>query len=368
MKLTLTALNHNFIASSANHSRAYFFPIFPPLSETDSFLKLHCGLRAVVSTVVPFKKGRTRLTRAGCCSCFPSVFFEGFVSCFCAFYFLFVCSFVFKHWSQEFRLLGSFPSDHDAAAGAGEWGRATQRRAGLYRPAVRRLRSRPAPLTCAAQPPTCPQQARGQPPVRSLLGSAIGSRRFGPPRPLPERCRVAMARSARPEEVARPAGAWAAGSPWAELGRTRSLPWPQRPARGRRPPTPRRPPLRRRAPTPRFRRRAAAAGAGWSRRRGRWRGTAEASLAPGAGRSSSSTWAAPGEVGGGQARGALRPEGAAGPVGWEPRELGGVQRLCTRYRARPAGLLGRGFGGGTGREDWRVIAAIGRNGELRYKT
>lgn len=97
MKLTLTALNHNFIASSANHSRAYFFPIFPPLSETDSFLKLHCGLRAVVSTVVPFKKGRTRLTRAGCCSCFPSVFFEGFVSCFCAFYFLFVCSFVFKH-------------------------------------------------------------------------------------------------------------------------------------------------------------------------------------------------------------------------------------------------------------------------------
>lgn len=43
--------------------------------------------------------------------------------------------------------------------------------------------------------------------------------------------------------------------------------------------------------------------------------------------------------------------GWRGPVGWEPRALGGVQRLCTRYRARPAGLLGRGFGGGTGRED-----------------
>lgn len=215
----------------------------------------------------------------------------------------------------------------------------------------------------APQPPR-PAHLRGPAPdlPPASAGTAAGSQparfrhRFAalrpaptPPRALP--CCHGTFRSARGGGAA--CRGLSGGKP---VGRTRADAEPAlaaAPCSGpppRYPPPPPAPPPRR-APTPRFRRRAAAAGAGWSRRRGRWRGTAEASLAPGAGRSSSSTWAAPGEVGGGQARGALRPEGAAGPVGWEPRELGGVQRLCTRYRARPAGLLGRGFGGGTGRED-----------------
>lgn len=84
--------------------------------------------------------------------------------------------------------------------------------------------------------------------------------------------------------------------------------------------------------TPRFRRRREAApGAGWSRWRGRWRGTAAASLAPGAGRSSSSTWAALGErgCGGGGRRGTgpgpYRPvaeRGSAEGGRWEPRSEG----------------------------------------------
>lgn len=148
-----------------------------------------------------------------------------------------------------------------------------------------------------------------------------------------------MAFFVRSGEVARPGRAWVAGSPRAGSPAGR---WPSPPAAAQRrtaplahpPPPPRRlrlaPPLLPSAP--RFRRRReAAAGAVWSRWRGRWRGTAAASLAPGAGRSSSSTWAAPGErgCGGGGRRGTgpgpcrrVAERGSAEGGRWEPRSEG----------------------------------------------